>query len=141
MSVHRQYSPSSSACRASFFFLTSDIRPQTVNLGRANPIVIEQRCFDRFRVVSRFPQPGQDGIFLDPFGAANAADPCAFSQQRQTLQNILLRRFAVIQQCSFALIKGAAAAFTLKPLVAFASLPVPDDIPTTDLAIFTALWI
>jgi len=123
------------------FFLAPDIRPQTINLGRASPLGIEPHGFDRLRVLGGFPQPRQDGIFLNAFGAADTTDPRPFGQQRQTLQAVRLRGLAVVEQRSFSLIKRPPAAGAWKPLMPFAGLPLPDNIPTADFALLSTPWI
>lgn len=49
-----------------FFPLAPDIRPQPINLGLANAVVVQQYGLNLLDMLSRLPQKRQDCVFLNP---------------------------------------------------------------------------
>jgi hypothetical protein len=80
-------------------------------------------------MLSRFPQPSQNGIFLVPRDARDAADATALGQQRQNAQNLLLARTLAEEDRPPGRGESAVTGLTLKSLHAFLALADLLDIP------------
>jgi hypothetical protein len=81
------------------------------------------------------PQPGENGIFLDPFGARNAANAHTFRQQRQRFQDRLARRLASIEHCAIRFRECLSTALAPVALCAIPGFPEADDLRRGDLTV------
>lgn len=59
--------------RPPFMPFVTHIRPQAIDLRLTDPVVFQQRFFHLCRLPGCCTQPAQDRVFLDPFGARDAA--------------------------------------------------------------------
>jgi hypothetical protein len=48
-----------------------------------------QHLFHRFGMLGRFSEPGQNRVFFEPFDSRQGANAIPFSQQGQSLQNLM----------------------------------------------------
>ncbi len=71
----------------------------------------------------RLAQPGQNGVFLEPFDSRQAADPVTFRQQGQRLQDFMLRGVLAIEDRPSGFgerLPASPTAEALHPLAGFA---------------------
>jgi hypothetical protein len=120
---------------APFMPFVAHIGPQSIDLCLTDPGIFQPRFFHLCCLPGSSPQPVENRVFLDPFGARYAADTDPFRQQRQRLQNCLTRGLASIECCTVRFRKRLSAALapiTLRPILGFSEA---NDLRRFDVAV------
>jgi hypothetical protein len=85
-------------------------------LGSLDAEVFHQHGIQFVCMPGGFPQPTQDGVFLDPFDPRQCADAIAFCQERQHFQDFMLLSMFAEENGSGGFREGLAASLTLVAL-------------------------
>ena len=120
---------------APFMPFVAHIGPQVIELRLTDPVVFQQRFFDLCRLSGGGTQPVEKGVFLDPFGARNAANADPFGQQRQCFQNRLTRCLASIEYRAVRFRKRLSAVLTPITLRAILGFSETHDLCGFDIAV------
>ena len=85
-------------------------------MGSFETEVFHQHGFQFVGMPGGFPQPAQDGVFLDPFDPRQCTDAIAFRQEGQHFQDFMLLGMFAEENCPPGFCEGLAASLTLVTL-------------------------